>query len=900
MNWKQHLFKPKWQHKDPDIRLTAVGSDHHPELISSLAEIAGNDEDSRVRCAAIKRLHGLHNLLTLYEHETVAEARALLEDRIRQLTASTSESRPALELRLQVAKATSNRALIEQLAAHAPEAELRRVALAKVDRQGFLGDCCIADNDVQNRRIAASGITQLTTLRRVIDGLRKRDKALYTQLQERLHQELLKQADPGAVQEEALKICTGLERLAIESDKKDPAEVEAAHSAWHRVAPMVSVAMAERYQRICVRLCAPTTAEGPADAVVEIEKIPPAAPSAAVVETVSGPAPQASEALARAASAIRQYRDESAARPKATVLTKLRSRLEKAGKQSAHPDDQAQWEASGKILQQLEQTLGKLDQLRQSELLKAQELLTQLQRELDDGELHKALATRARLQQLGKGRGSDRAWKDVNNKLSGMQGRLRELRDWHHWSNNKVRKRLIAEMEVLPSAADLHPDALLDRIKSLQAEWKALEESEQIPGDKHFAAAPWMWRKFSAAGHAAFDTARPFLDKRSEIQSREAQSLATFCAELEQLATADPPDWTAVGKGLSRGRKKLRGLDSIPARQRQKLARKLKAALDKANVVIQDHYKVVEKEKMKLIRAASQLTHLPERDEAIAQAKALQAQWKDAGSLWRSGEQKLWTQFREYLDPLFEQLKEQQATIRAADKEQLAAQKALCDELKGMLDSGEDLPGQHGKVRGLEDSWRDIRQPDRGLLNTFQVMVTDYRQRIENIQLQQINADRDRWWTKSGLLHQFAALAAKGSVTDQDSKRLQKSWPPESTDEPIEQTMDQHFQMMLAGKPVLAENDGEEPIDARARVLCIRLEFIAGLPSPDEERQQRMQYQVDRLAESMSGEVTRLPAIDEANDAEKTWLGMYTLNEADYFAFGNRIKKALAAIIVIK
>ena len=32
-----------------------------------------------------------------------------------------------------------------------------------------------------------------------------------------------------------------------------------------------------------------------------------------------------------------------------------------------------------------------------------------------------------------------------------------------------------------------------------------MEQSEQIPVDKHFAAAPWMWRKFNAAGRKAFD-----------------------------------------------------------------------------------------------------------------------------------------------------------------------------------------------------------------------------------------------------------------------------------------------------------------------------------------------------------------------------------------------------------
>ena len=59
MNWKQHIFKPKWQHKSADIRLESVSTEQNPELISSLLEIAATDEDSRVRCAAIKRLHQL-------------------------------------------------------------------------------------------------------------------------------------------------------------------------------------------------------------------------------------------------------------------------------------------------------------------------------------------------------------------------------------------------------------------------------------------------------------------------------------------------------------------------------------------------------------------------------------------------------------------------------------------------------------------------------------------------------------------------------------------------------------------------------------------------------------------------------------------------------------------------
>jgi len=904
MNWKQHLFKPKWQNKNADIRLESVSNEQNPELINSLLEIAGKDEDSRVRYAAVKRLHQLENILKLHGSETDPAVKTLLEQRIHQLAASSNESRPPLKFRLQVVELTSDRDLIEHIAAHAPEAELRRAALAKVKRQGVLGDCCIEDNDADNRAFAASRITQHTSLKRVIDALRKRDKKLYAELSARLQQELLDAADPKAVKAEALRICTGLEHKAIETGKTDAKETKALHAAWKKIASNASADMTERYQRICDRLSAPAVAS-PAPASIapevtkpEVTKPEPAEipePSTGIIE-----APHANETLTKVATDICLYEVDNPEQPRAGAVNKFRKQLEKAWKHCTppHADDLVAWGEAGKSLQHLEEKLEQQRQDSEKELEQAQKLLTDLATEVEDGELHKALETRSKLQQLAKGHGKNRDWQQVNSKMSGMQARLRELREWHHWSNNKIRKRLIAEMEVLP-AADLHPDALLDRIKSLQVEWKTLEQSEQIPGDKHFASAPWMWRKFSAAGHTAFDTAKPYLDKRSEIQSRHAQSLATFCAELEQLTQAEPRDWTALAKGMNRGRKKLHDLNNIPAKQRQKLARKLKAALDKANAAMQAHYQSVEMEKMKLIRAASQLIHMPERSEAITQAKSLQSNWKAAGSLWRSKEQELWNLFREHLDPLFEELKEQQATIRAATEENLSAQKALCTEMKDILKSEEDLSTQHGKVQGLQDGWKDIEHPDRRLQQSFQTLVDEYQQRVKQNELKQIDADRERRWLKSALLHELtvSGRTKKGTLSKKAEAKVTKAWPADSSDEPLEKTMDLACGELLAGKTTGASDAEVEDLKIQARMLSIRLEFVAGLPSPDEDRDQRMQYQVDRLAESMSGESARQPALEEARDAEIIWLGMHALPEAEFNLFGKRIKQALSAIM---
>ena len=137
----------------------------------------------------------------------------------------------------------------------------------------------------------------------------------------------------------------------------------------------------------------------------------------------------------------------------------------------------------------------------------------------------------------------------------------------------------------------------------------------------------------------------------------------------------------------------------------------------------------------------------------------------------------------------------------------------------------------------------------------------------------------------------------KGAISKKAETSVKKSWPDDGSDDTLECKLDQIFNEVLAGEGTgLLTEDEIDSMREEARLLCIGLEFVAGLPSPEEDRDQRMKYQVDRLAESMSGESARQPAADEARDAEKIWLVMYSLPEADFNAFGKRIKQALLKI----
>ncbi|MFC1777799.1 DUF349 domain-containing protein, partial [Pseudomonadota bacterium] len=251
-----------------------------------------------------------------------------------------------------------------------------------------------------------------------------------------------------------------------------------------------------------------------------------------------------------------------------------------------------------------------------------------------------------------------------------------------------------------------------------------------------------------------------------------------------------------------------------------------------------------------------------------------------------------------HLDPLFNELKEEQASIRAADNERLSTQKALLKELREILNNEQDLPALHGKVQGLQDSWKEIQHPDRKLLQSFQDMVVEYEQQVDQAGLQKVEKDRERWWLKSELLHELSVngRTKKGTISKIAEKKVNKAWPQDSSASSLEREMDQACEEILAGNIAALDENETGDLTTRARVLCIGLEFIAGLPSPDEDRDQRMKYQVDRLAESMSGESIRQPASEEALAAEKTWLSMYQLPEADFKAFGKRVKQALSAI----
>ena len=124
----------------------------------------------------------------------------------------------------------------------------------------------------------------------------------------------------------------------------------------------------------------------------------------------------------------------------------------------------------------------------------------------------------------------------------------------------------------------------------------------------------------------------------------------------------------------------------------------------------------------------------------------------------------------------------------------------------------------------------------------------------------------------------------------------QSDWETE-----VDQLMDQRLQRIRMAIEDSDQADalfqGQETDAETAAALCIQLEFLAGLVSPEEFGKARMAYQVDRLARTLADASSRLPVMDELHDIEKRWYSLGPLAPGQLSALQKRMDQGISEIV---
>ncbi len=818
------LFKPKWQHKDAAIRRIAVQEAQHQALLHELPRIAREDEDHRVRLAALRRV----NDFSLYRDRAGNDPDPALRSvaRTQYLGMLCGELPAELEInaRLRELGIIEINEDIEHIAIRAKDTVLRRAAFERVTRASLIADRAISDPDPALRQTALERISDAAVLVRIAEKTRKTDKLISRLARERADAQRIASGDNTAIVARAQALCERIEALLRTSSNIRRDDLSQIELAWSALSAQTPESFRQRYSVAHALLV--QGSDRAANRFVVVEEIVPdetieagaASEIAPVAETPSEPVisaeMQADALLARANfdAAVAKARDET---------------------QRERDQHQA---LLGELKEQIERYASALDAGDTSNARRLRAALTEQRKRLRD--VPAAIAQT----------------------LLQHETRFAELAQWQHWANEKRRRQLVDDMETLLGAG-LHPDAVATKVRDARNEWQKLDAAEDLSDQ---AATQGIAKRFQALCHQALKPTRLYFDKREEVRKSHQQEIEALLARADAI-TPENDDWKLISNVRRDTVLALRGqLDSVDPRQRTQLAKRLKDAIARLAAITDAHELGVEQNKTALIAKATSLGANPDAANAPREVRELQKRWQAAGVGKRRTDQKQWEQFRSACDAVFGNLdlaKQQRESAHVALQTQAAA---LVDELEGLRDSlAQGSAEARTRQREIDTQWRDLSNVERNL-------QTRYHTALEAAQAageQQQRARRLSRYSNADARYAVLFNLENGKLT---AAAAQAAWDglPAATRE-FSAVLSSRFENALQR----SEHGNTEESDAeshaeQARDLLIRIEFIAGLESPSQDRQRRMDYQVSRLSARLRG--------DNVGNVEAelgTWLG---------------------------
>jgi hypothetical protein len=856
------LIKPRWQHRDPAVRLTAIsklniGNDEHRTILSRLAD---GDSDAGVRRAAVACLLDISQLGKLQQRDRDESVRRAAAEQIQRLLSGQVSNGPTLENRVRLISLTDNANVLSYVARNSGDADCRLAAIQRLDDNAALTDIALHGHDEPTRVAAADRISGAEQLKLIIrDG---RDKRAL-----RLAREKLKTLQTlASEQQHASQRCTHIiEELDTHVrrtfDNLYQPRFDQLLASWAEVSGHADTAQTEQANN-AINACQQRlqSAQAEKDLALALEQ-------AAYEQQETLATLQQIQTTLESES----WQDSNSLR---ALITTQRNRWDAATEQhSANPDIEK------KVIEKLHQwqqcfdhiaTLNTLNDEQEQQLSHSKisenddannvvtdeavapsdntnDLITanafaeklialrnhwpsdfpmpeqlvnaqisernaapsdqEKAAKRNKKEQHRAVqnvlgALQRELSQRNL-KHANRLWRkaeallaedgapDWQGKLDKLKPQLDELRDWQAFAADPKKEQLCLDMEALVDS-NMDAEEKAGAIHALHDAWRELMSADQDADQD-------LWERFRGASDKAYEPCREHFReidalRKENMNKRKAlvKQLQTFI-EKQDWQSADWPSVLEIRRAAPNEWKSYQPINFTEIRELGRTFSKLLATLDEKLKQTSDNNSAALEE---IITSAQALLEKENNRDSVDQFKALQARWKNAGWVQAGRYHSLHKKFRKLGDQLFQQLDQQ----RKDYKEQMQAQAA---ELSSALNAF---------VAALEKDDAANNLPAlQQQANELSALSCPSREK----QLEQQRQD---------------AL---------QRLKLLKQWLPSW----------QRWQALIEQ----VRNCAEQAESPAHRELAVAVEFAVGSDSPDDARDERMQWQLKQLQQAMTG-----------------------------------------------
>ncbi|MDR3389724.1 MAG: DUF349 domain-containing protein [Rudaea sp.] len=425
---------------------------------------------------------------------------------------------------------------------------------------------------------------------------------------------------------------------------------------------------------------------------------------------------------------------------------------------------------------------------------------------------------------------------DLQRQLLPLETRHAEMKRWQHWSNNQRRRALCVDIEAL-AGSGLHPDALATRVREAREEWQRLDAAEGIAADSESGSA--NSRRFHALCHQALRPAKVYFSKLKEVRKSHGDEIEALLARAATIAD-DCGDWKLLATLRNEASTSLRALDKVDPRTRTMLAKRLKDAIARTSTLIEAHERDVQASKQRLIEQAGALCGRSDQATLPREVRELQKRWTATGNGRRAVDQRQWREFRAACDAVFGKLdsarKDRDAQAAATHAQVLE----VLTELEALAaDDIEPVESVKAKLRDLDTRWQAAPTDDRAL-------VQRQRQARDAIAARLKDAARQQRLSRYVLAMQKYTFVR---AVESGAARPDERWNTLAATSP-------QFEAALQARHAIAQSPSAVEESESARQILVELESLAGIDSPAEDRQRRMNHQIRRLSSRMRSGAT--------------------------------------------
>jgi hypothetical protein len=272
-------------------------------------------------------------------------------------------------------------------------------------------------------------------------------------------------------------------------------------------------------------------------------------------------------------------------------------------------------------------------------------------------------------------------------KLAPRVQSLREADEWQRWANLQVQEDLCREMEALRTEENV--EIAGRKMRALQARWKQVALAPRAQGEA-------MWRRFKTAQDEVFHRASTHFAAQNEERQAHLAKKTELCERAEAMAGSI--DWVKTAAELRQLQEQWKTIGPVTRGQEKAIWERFRAACDRFFTRRHEDLKQRKQEwtanlakKEALCVRAEALAESVQWEEASAEIKQLQSEWKKVGPVRRSKSEAIWQRFRAACDRFFERYKNRdQVELQS----KAVVRDAIIKELEALLPPDGGEPGQ--------------------------------------------------------------------------------------------------------------------------------------------------------------------------------------------------------------